>query len=489
VHGLIFFYIRKFAETLARGSGVSSTSRSGVTTATTRHLPSGVYPDGEAVELIQSLADQVGRPLAEVLERFGRFLAPHLVKIAGQNVEPDWRTLDLIEHTESIIHAMIRTTNPGTAPPVLEAMRPAADELQLVYGSRRQLCDLARGLMQGIADHYHERIEIAEHSCMHRGDPFCSFVVRLVAHDTQAAAATLAKTTVSRPGDAPVMDARADDPLPASIGGYPVLGLLGQGGMGRVYRARDERLHRDVAIKVMHTSKARDPDAQRRFLREGRGLAAVEHPHVMTVHQVGEHQGLPYIVMQRLVGRTLKQAMQTAGRLPLDEILRIARETADGLAAAHRQGLVHRDIKPDNIFLQDPDGGVRIIDFGLARPDAAEAGDVTIDGAVVGTPAYMSPEGVEGGLLDARSDLFSLGVILYELLADRLPFEGTSLLTKLAAISRGQPTDIHSLVPDLPGPLASLVMRLIAHDRTARPADAATVAHELAAIERDLNAV
>jgi serine/threonine protein kinase len=181
--------------------------------------------------------------------------------------------------------------------------------------------------------------------------------------------------------------------------------------------------------------------------------------------------------------------MQTAGRLPLDEILRIARETADGLAAAHRQGLVHRDIKPDNIFLQDPDGGVRIIDFGLARPDAAEAGDVTIDGAVVGTPAYMSPEGVEGGLLDARSDLFSLGVILYELLADRLPFEGTSLLTKLAAISRGQPTDIHSLVPDLPGPLASLVMRLIAHDRTARPADAATVAHELAAIERDLNAV
>ena len=123
MHGLIFFYIRKFAETLARGSGVSSTSRSGVTTATTRHLPSGVYPDGEAVELIQSLADQVGRPLAEVLERFGRFLAPHLVKIAGQNVEPDWRTLDLIEHTESIIHAMIRTTNPGTAPPVLEAMR------------------------------------------------------------------------------------------------------------------------------------------------------------------------------------------------------------------------------------------------------------------------------------------------------------------------------------------------------------------------------
>jgi hypothetical protein len=106
--------------------------------------------------------------------------------------------------------------------------------------------------------------------------------------------------------------------------------------MGRVYRARDERLHRDVAIKVMHTSKARDPDAQRRFLREGRGLAAVEHPHVMTVHQVGEHQGLPYIVMQRLVGRTLKQAMQTAGRLPLDEILRIARETADGLAARRR---------------------------------------------------------------------------------------------------------------------------------------------------------
>lgn len=490
MHGLIFFYIRKFAETLARDTGAVTATRSRVFAGTTRHVPSGVYPDAEAVELLQSLADQMGLPLAEVLEGFGRFLAPHLVKIAGHHVAADWRTLDLIEHTESIIHAMIRTTNPGAAPPVLEAVRTARDELQLVYGSRRQLCVLARGLMHGIADHYDERIDVTEHSCMHRGDPFCSFVVRCVANDTHTAVAEFTETTDSRPGDDPaaVRVAVADDPVPESIGGYAVLGLLGQGGMGRVYLARDERLNRDVAIKVMHSAKARDPAAQMRFIREGRALAAVEHPHVMAIYQVGEDQGLPYIVMQRLVGRTLKQATQAAGRLPRGEIVRIARETADGLTAAHRQGLVHRDIKPDNIFLQDPDGAVRIIDFGLARPEAGREDEVTLDGGVVGTPAYMSPERVDGGVLDATSDLFGLGVILYEQLADRLPHEGGSLLTMLAAISRGEPTDIRSIVPDVPEPLASLVMRLIAHDRAARPADAATVALELAAIARDPNA-
>ena len=485
MHGLIFFYIQKFTESAAQGSSTWSAVRSSVATNAGRYLPSGVYPDAEAVQLLQSIADSTGHSLREVLERFGRFLAPHLVKVAGRHVDPAWRTLDLVEHTEEIIHAMVRSTNPGAQPPVLETVRPSLHEVHLVYSSQRQLCPLALGLLVGIAEHYHEKIEIEEPSCMQRGDAFCSFVIRCVAHDTHATDASLADTTdISRgKGPTPVV-ASADDAIPPSIGGYAIVRLLGQGGMGRVYLARDEKLHRDVAIKVLHPAKARDPAATRRFLREGRAAAAVEHPHVVAIHQVGEEQGLPYIVMQRLVGRTLKQARQAAGRLPLREILRIARETADGLAAAHRQGLVHRDIKPDNIFLQDPDGQVRIIDFGLARAGADDILDVTVEGSIVGTPAYMSPERIEGRELDAKSDLFGLGVILYELLAGRLPFEGSSLVSMLAAISRGVPPDLRTLAPDAPEPLVRLAMRLLAHDRADRPADAASVAAELAAIER-----
>jgi len=487
VHGLIFFYIRKFAESAAQRDPTGFSVRSSVATSAGRYLPSGVYPDAEAVDLLQSIADSTDRPLREVLERFGRFLAPHLVKVAGRHVDPAWRTLDLIEHTESIIHEMVRSTNPGARPPVLQTVRVSPQEVQLVYSSQRQLCPLAVGLMHGLAEHYQERLDVEEPSCMHRGDPFCSFVIRCAAHETHAPDESLAETADSASDSGPAPGrAGTDDFLPTSIGGYSIVRLLGQGAIGRVYLARDEKLNRDVAIKVLQPAKARDPVATRRFLREGRAAAAIEHPHVMPIYQVGEERGMPYIVMQRLVGRTLKQARQARGRLPLAEVLRIGRETAAGLAAAHRQGLVHRDIKPDNIFLQDPDGQVRIIDFGLARAGMDDGLDVTLEGSIVGTPAYMSPERIEGGELDAQSDLFGLGVVLYELLADRLPFEGNSLVSMLAAISSGNPPDIATIAPDVPQPLARLVMRLLAHDKADRPGDAAAVTAELAAIERTL---
>jgi len=487
VHGLIFFYIRKFAESAAQRDPTGFSVRSSVATSAGRYLPSGVYPDAEAVDLLQSIADSTDRPLREVLERFGRFLAPHLVKVAGRHVDPAWRTLDLIEHTESIIHEMVRSTNPGARPPVLQTVRVSPQEVQLVYSSQRQLCPLAVGLMHGLAEHYQERLDVEEPSCMHRGDPFCSFVIRCAAHETHAPDESLAETADSASDSGPAPGrAGTDDFLPTSIGGYSIVRLLGQGAIGRVYLARDEKLNRDVAIKVLQPAKARDPVATRRFLREGRAAAAIEHPHVMPIYQVGEERGMPYIVMQRLVGRTLKQARQARGRLPLAEVLRVGRETAAGLAAAHRQGLVHRDIKPDNIFLQDPDGQVRIIDFGLARAGMDDGLDVTLEGSIVGTPAYMSPERIEGGELDAQSDLFGLGVVLYELLADRLPFEGNSLVSMLAAISSGNPPDIATIAPDVPQPLARLVMRLLAHDKADRPGDAAAVTAELAAIERTL---
>jgi tRNA A-37 threonylcarbamoyl transferase component Bud32/predicted hydrocarbon binding protein len=497
VHGLIFFYIQKFAATLATTSStvasqpaLRSTLQSAVLEGSAGYLPAGTYPDEEAVKLLQAIADTLGEPLESVLGRFGEFLAAHLIRVAGPLVDSAWRTLDLLEHTEQLIHGVIRTTRPGAEPPVLEAVRVGPAELHLVYTSRRRLCVLAAGLVRGVARHYGETVVIEEPGCMLRDDPFCSFVIRL-GGDTQAGGTGICDTVVVAPGVASVAidpitpdpglaDGPAAEPLPARIGPYPVLGLIGSGAMGRVYLARDEPLDRSVAIKVMRSSRARDPGARQRFLREGRAAAAISHPHVLTVHGVGEHEGRPYIVMQYLEGLPLSALLLP---LPVPVVLRIGREIASGLAAAHERGLVHRDIKPDNVFLEGPARSVRIIDFGLARGIEDDSATVTVEGAVVGTPAYMPPERIDDDALDARSDLFGLGVMLYELLAGRLPYRGDSMVAMLAAIARGNPVPLAE-VAEVPAEVADLVMRLMAHRREDRPADARTVAAEMAALER-----
>jgi tRNA A-37 threonylcarbamoyl transferase component Bud32 len=403
-----------------------------------------------------------------------------------------------VEHTEQLIHAMVRVEKPGAEPPVLEAVRIGPDELHLVYSSRRRLCLLASGLVRGLARHFGETVEIDEPGCMLRGDPFCSFVIRVAGRDTHASGSPLFETVALPPGtDSEAADAMdtdpgllpdddgvADDPVPAVIGGHRILGLVGAGAMGRVYLAHDERLDRRVAIKVMNRRRARDAGARQRFLREGRAAAAVEHPHVLAIHAVGEHAGLPYIVMQLLDGQTLGAYRAAIVTLSLTEALRIGREIAEGLAAAHDRGLVHRDIKPDNVFLEGPRRSVRIIDFGLARAAADDSAKLTVEGTVVGTPAYMPPERIGDESLDAKSDLFGLGVILYELLAGRLPFEGKSMVSMLASIAKGTPMPLAEAAPRTPREVCDLVMRLMAHRKADRPADAASVAAELARLER-----
>jgi len=512
VYGIIFFYLQKFADVAATGSTSWKGVRASTATSAAKFLPSGVYPDADAVAILTTIAETTGRPLPSILEEFGQFLAPHLVKVAGPVVDPAWRTLDLIVHTEAIIHTMIRTTTPGAAPPVLEAVRQSPYELHLVYSSARRLCPLAVGLMRGIAAHYRETIRIEEPSCLLRGDPFCSFVVEHVVTDTRAPRSPLTETLVFSPLMDQAKDLAPDPPtagagptaafvndangdvLPTAIGGYKVLATIGRGAMGRVYLAEDDRLDRRVAIKVMHPSRASDPASRQRFLRESRATAAVEHPHVVTIHLVGEHRqggaqsGLPYIVMQCLHGETLGTYRTKVGRVPLSEALRIGREIAEGLAAAHRRGLVHRDIKPENIILEGPAREVKIIDFGLVcdlGDDPARA-PVTVEGAVLGTPAYMAPERISDRPVDARADLFGLGVMLYELLADRLPFTGTSMMAMLASIAHGSPTPLRSAAPDMPDDVSRLVMQMIAHDPADRPATAEAVVNTIATIEKRL---
>ena len=496
MHGLIFFFLQKFSATppssgapLQPDGRVRPTSRP---PTSERYLPSGVYPDEAAVSMLGAIADATGESLPDVVERFGEFLAPHLLKVAGTAVDPAWTLLDLIEQTEGIIHSLVRAKNPGAKPPVLETIRHDTHELHLVYTSARRLCRLAQGLIRGMARHYGEAVEIEETSCILRGDPFCTFVVRTSAEDTGEHGVHEAETVMLERGgaghgdsDNVVIRVAAAEPLtPRTIGGHRIVRLLGSGGMGRVWLAHDDRLDRDVAIKVMLPAKALEPTSRERFLRESRAVARIDHPHVITIHHVGEEGGLPYLVMPFLEGRSLADHLRHEGRLPIAEALRIAQEIAAGLGAAHAHNLVHRDIKTDNVILVGPARRVRIIDFGLVREASAPSHSLTLDGRVVGTPSYMAPERATDGEVDGRADLFGLGVILYEMLSGRLPYEGRSFVAVLAAIARGTPTAITDVAPEVPPAVADLVMRLIAHDPADRPADADVVATSLEALRR-----
>jgi serine/threonine protein kinase len=265
------------------------------------------------------------------------------------------------------------------------------------------------------------------------------------------------------------------------LGGYRVLRVLGQGGMGVVFEAEDVQLRRRVAIKALLPALAASPAARQRFLREARAAAAVRNDHVVTIYQVGEDRGTPFVVMELLQGESLEAFLRRGGRLPVAEILRLGRETAEGLAAAHEQGLIHRDVKPANLWLEAGRRRVKLLDFGLARA-ASEDHNLTQSGVLLGTPGYLAPEQTRGGPPDPRSDLFSLGCVLYRLCTGDLPFQGQDTLAMLMALATQTPRPVRERNPQVPAGLAALVGRLLAKDPNARPASARAVAQELAAL-------
>src|SRR6202011_1976930 len=234
------------------------------------------------------------------------------------------------------------------------------------------------------------------------------------------------------------------------LGPYEILAPLGAGGMGEVYRARDARLGREVAIKVLPASFSADADRLRRFEQEARAAGILNHPNLTAVLDIGEHEGAPYVVQELLEGETLRQAL-AGGRLSARKAIDYAVQIAHGLAAAHEKGIVHRDLKPDNLFVTK-DGRVKILDFGLAKLIHAEEGSQFTDlstatagtepGVVLGTLGYMSPEQVKGKSADARSDIFSFGAILYEMLSGQRAFHRDSAAETMSAILREEPPDL-----------------------------------------------
>ena len=266
------------------------------------------------------------------------------------------------------------------------------------------------------------------------------------------------------------------------LGGYRVLSLLGAGGMGEVYRALDTKLNRDVALKILPDAFARDVDRLARFRREAQAVAALNHPHIVTIFSIEEHDDVPFMTMELIEGCALDQGIPGSG-LSLARFFDIAIALADALAAAHRKHIIHRDLKPANVMVTD-DGNVKVLDFGLARtvdPDVVRLAEavtslgLTAAGTIVGTMPYMSPEQIEAKPLDHRTDLFSLGIILYELATGERPFRGDSSPALMSSILKDHPEPVGERRAEVPGEVCRLIRRCLEKD----PRDRIQTANEI----------
>jgi TolB-like protein/Tfp pilus assembly protein PilF/predicted Ser/Thr protein kinase len=335
-----------------------------------------------------------------------------------------------------------------------------------------------------------ERAAFIREACGH-DDSLRREVEALLAADVQAegfieapAFAVAAPLIVGR--DAPSF-------IGKSIGRYQIISLVGKGGMGEVYRAEDTHLHRGVAIKVLPADIGKDPDRLHRFEREAQAASALNHPNIITIHEIGEAEGARYIVTEYVAGETLRQQLSraTQEKIELTEAVEMTLQIATALSAAHEAGITHRDIKPENVMVR-PDGLVKVLDFGLAklteRPAVTTETDSNAEtvarlstnpGVVMGTASYMSPEQARGQTVDHRTDIFSLGVMLYEMIAGRRPFEGATANDVIAALLAAEPPSLRSLNSQAPAELERITEKCLAKDREARYQSAKELIAEL----------
>src|SRR5690348_9318350 len=281
-----------------------------------------------------------------------------------------------------------------------------------------------------------------------------------------------------------------------ALGHYRIEAKLGQGGMGVVYRAFDTHLDRPVAIKILRADATTSPDRKRRFVQEAKAASALNHPNIVHIYDISSDAGTDFIAMEFVAGKTLDQLIGKSG-LPLKDTLKYSIQIADALARAHAAGIVHRDLKPGNIMVAE-DGRVKLLDFGLAKltetnvdSDGTTAtitvgqSPQTEEGTIVGTVAYMSPEQAEGRKVDARSDIFSFGSVLYEMATGRRPFEGATKLSTLSAILEKEPRPLGEIAPDPPAELEKIIGRCLRKDRERRAQNIGDIKLALEELQED----
>jgi serine/threonine protein kinase len=279
-----------------------------------------------------------------------------------------------------------------------------------------------------------------------------------------------------------------------TFGPYQIVAKLGAGGMGEVYRARDSKLNRDVALKVLPPDMVRDADRLRRFELEARSASALNHPAIVAIYDLGEAESQHYMTMELIDGETLRALLKNDA-LPLRRALQIAAQVADGLAKAHDAGIIHRDLKPENIMISN-DGFAKILDFGLAKlvDDSAPAATTTVragtlPGSVMGTVSYMSPEQASAQIVDTRSDQFSFGLVLYEMLSGRRAFSRATAAETIAAVIREEPSSLAELAPSVPAPVRWMVDRCLSKAPGDRYASTRDLARDLASARDNLSAL
>ena len=501
MHGSICCIVKKFVE-VNHGSAAWETILENAGHPGLVLSPIATYPDEAVVELLTAGCELLGCDLGTLLKSLGRFAAPELLSFAANMLHPSWKSFELLANVETIIHRTIRIQNPEAQPANIQAFRLNENTVQVIYSSRRGLCDLAEGILNGLGEFYNENLEVRQLTCSKQGEPFCTFEVTKLAEAPEERTEDIAydrnteveeelgeTCVISEQGAADPSDnfsgsfnwyrqesgrirtssagrspRQSKIPFPKRLGRYTIHEILGVGGMGVVYKATDETLNRAVAIKTLKsvtiTKELSDP-----FIEEARAMARISHENVIRVYDVGIIHERPFFVMEYLDGQPLSDRI-AKGRLNLHLMLTLFRKTLDGLNAVHNIGLVHRDIKPDNIMLSFDAQKCHLLDFGLADELSARR---DTEQRLSGTPGYIAPERLKGYPADYRSDFFSLGCVAFEMLCGKRVFSRKSTRSVLNAMQSFDQDAVDWF--DTPKPLQDLISSMLLSDPQARMTD------------------